>query len=312
MKRNVKTLVAAILAALLLVALTACAGGETRPIRTDSTAESRVSDGGSAKPAAKTTAAETEATPAQTVAIDEQVCVEYDGLKVTAKKMVDDSFWGIGIQFLAENNSGKDYTVSTQAVVVNNCMTGAYFSCDVAAGKKANDTLYLDSDDLEAAGIRNIGQIEIYFCIYEDGKYTDAYTPDCVTIRTSQYDAMDTTADDAGKLLYADNGIRIIGKYVHEDPFWGSSVVLLIENNSAQNIRVTCDDLSVNGFMVSEYFYAVVYAGKYALDSITLSDSDLEENGIESVQDIELKFNIADNDSYKSIAKTDAIAFTVD
>ncbi|MCQ2354015.1 MAG: hypothetical protein MJ102_02800 [Clostridia bacterium] len=261
---------------------------------------------------------ENETTPTETkpsdpikkdITITEQVCFEHDGIKVTAKSITNDSIWGTGIKLLVENNSDKDYSVSSHAVIVNNCMVSSLFSCQVAAGKKANETLYLSSSSLEAAGITNIGQIEVYFYVYDSSSYTTVYEAECTTIKTSLYDTMDTKVNDTGYELYNKDGIRIVGKYVDESTIWGSSVLLFIENNTDQNITVSCNDMSINGFMVTSLLSSTVYKGKYTIDDITILSSSLEENDIKSIDTIELKFHIFNSDTYKTIVDTDVIKF---
>lgn len=246
----------------------------------------------------------------ESVTISEQVCFEYDGLKVTAKEIVDDNIWGVGIKLNIENNSGKDYTVGVEQVIVNNCMISEFFSCTVAAGKKANDKIYLSSTDLRDAGIDNIGQVEIYFYVSDPTTYLRVYETECVTIRTSHYDKMDTTVNDAGKVLYEGNGVKIVGKYVDEYTILGKAIVLYLENNSDENVVISCDDLSINGYMITEYFSATVYKDKYALDYILLSTTDLEENDIKEINDVELKFRIYNSETYQTIFETDPIKFT--
>lgn len=241
--------------------------------------------------------------------IDEQVCFEYGGVKVTAKSVEKDSIWGTGIKLLIENDSDKDYSVGTDAVIVNNCMVSSLFSCSVSAGKKANDVLYLSSSSLNAAGIEKIGQIEMYFYLYDSSDYKRVYNADCVTVKTSLYDTMDTSADSTGHELYNKNEIRIVGKYVDENTFWGSSVLLYIENNSDKNITVSCDDMSVNGFMVISLSSTTVYKNKYAFGDITILSSSLEENGITSIDTIELKFKIYEADTFKTIDTTEMLNF---
>lgn len=246
----------------------------------------------------------------ETATITEQICFEHDGIKVTAKSISDDSIWGTGVKLFVENNSGKDYSVGTREVIVNNCMITSLFSCQVAAGKKSNDTLYLSSSELKAAGIDNIGQIEIYFYVYDSSTYETVYEADCTTIKTSLFEKMDTTVNDAGHELYNKNGIRIVGKYVDENTFWGSSVLLYVENKTNQNITVSCDDMSINGFMVTAFLSSTVYVGKYAIDDITILSSSLEENDIKSIDTIELKFHIYNSESYNTIVDTEAITFS--
>lgn len=242
--------------------------------------------------------------------ISEQVCFEYMGIKVTAKSMVNDSIWGTGIKLLIENNATKTYSIRIEEVIVNNCMVSSLFSSEVSAGKKANETVYLSTDDLKAAGIEHIGQIEIYFYI-TDEEYETVYRSECVTIKTSLFDKMDTTPDASGHELFNQGGIRIVGKYVDEDSFWGSSVLLCIENKTGKNITVSCEEMSVNGFMVTPFFVSTVYSGKYAVDELTLLSSDLEENGITSIEEIEISFHIYDSTTYDTIVDTPSVSFSV-
>lgn len=245
----------------------------------------------------------------ESVTIEEQVLFEQDGLKVTATEYVVDSIWGDGIKLLIENDGASDIGLGCNALIVNDYMITDLFSATVAAGKKDYETLNLSSSGLKAAGIDNVGKIEIYFHTFDPDTYMTIADMDCVTIQTSAFDSMDSTPNDAGQELYNADGIRIVGKYVDENSFWGTAVLLYIENNSGENRIIQCDDMSINGFMVTPYFSSTVYDGKKAIDEITLMSSELEENNITSVDEIELKFKIID-ENYASRAETDTISFS--
>ena len=246
----------------------------------------------------------------KSVTIEEQVLLDEKNVVITAKEYVEDSIWGEGIKLNIENNSGKDLTVGCSALIVNNYMITDLFSSQVAAGKKANETMYLSSSQLEAAGIESVGQVEIYFHIYDSNTMDKYYDSNCVTIKTSEYDNMDTTVDDSGVELYNKNGIRIIGKTVDEDSFWGMGILLYCENKSGKNIGISVDDVSVNGYMMNTLFSTTVYSNKMALDDITLLASELEENGITSIDDVELKFKIFNPDTYSTIDESDVVTFS--
>ncbi|MCR5327747.1 MAG: hypothetical protein K6E12_02675 [Saccharofermentans sp.] len=251
----------------------------------------------------------TEAAPS-TPTIEEEVVYDEGGVKITAKEYTSDSIWGDGIKFLIENDTEQNITVGCTALIVNNYMITDLFVAEVAAGKKTNETMNLLSSQLKAAGIETIGQVEIYFHIYDSDTWDAIADPDCITIRTSMYDQMDTTVDDAGQVLYEEDGIKIVGKYVDDSDFWGAAVLLYIENNSGTNVVIHVDNLSVNGFtMNSAIFSSTVYDGKMAYDSITLLSSELEENDITSVEEITLTFRIIDADSYSTITESDEISF---
>ena len=59
--------------------------------------------------------------------------------------------------------------------------------------------------------------------------------------------------------------------------------------------------------MVDAMFSCDVSKGKRAVDTITFMDSDLEENGITSIEDVELYFHIFDSDEWETIVDTGII-----
>lgn len=259
---------------------------------------------------AEESASATESDSNKDITIEEQVLVEQDGIKITALEYVRDSIWGDGIKVLIENESEKDVTVGCDALIVNDYMIHDLFGSEIAAGKKSNATIYLSSSELKAAGIDTVGRIEIYFHAYDADSYDRIFTTDCIEIETSAIDSMDTTVNDEGTELYNDGGIRIVGKTVDENSFWGTAILLYIENESGRNVGISVDDMSVNGFMLTPYFSTTVYDGKKAVDDITIMSSELKENGITSIEEVELKFHIYDNDSYETIADSDPITFS--
>ncbi|MBR2264097.1 MAG: hypothetical protein IJ917_07130 [Firmicutes bacterium] len=315
-------LTAAVLAGVIVLAGcgSTSGSGEARTIVRDeptaaaAEAAQETQDQGSAEAVASSPTEQPEDSAASSastdVTIEEQVLIDQDGVKVTATEYVTDMIWGEGIKLMLENDTSKDITVGCTALIVNDYMISDLFVSNVAAGKKSNDKLYLSSSGLKAAGIDNVGQIEIYFHVYDSDSFETLFDPDCVTIRTSAYDQMDTTPDDAGTELYQADGIRIVGKAVDENSFWGSAILLYCENNSGRNVGITVEDMSINGFMMTPYFSSTVYDGKKALDDITILSTELESNGINSIDEVELKFHMYDVDTFDTIADTDPITFS--
>lgn len=244
------------------------------------------------------------------VTIEEQVLLNQNGIVVTAKEYVHDSIWGDGIKLLLENTSDQTVTVGCNALIVNNYMISDLFVSEIAPGKKANETMYLSSSQLKAAGIDTVGQIEIYFHVYDSNSYDTIFDSECVTIKTSEYANMDTIADNTGVELYNAGGIKIVGKAVDEESFWGTAIVLYCENTSGKNVSISVEEMSINGFMMNPLFTTTVYDGKMSIDDVTIFSSDLEENDIEKIETVELKFHIYDADTYSTITDTDSITFT--
>ncbi len=305
MKRNKKGIAAAL--CLALFAAIALGSGQSSSGETKQVASSQEPETAEAAESAP----EASDDPSEAaVSIDEQVLVEQNDIVVTATEYVTDSIWGDGIKMLLENKSGQDVSVGCNALIVNDYMISDLFVATVAAGKKANETLSLSSTQLKAAGIENVGKIEIYFHVYDASTYETIFDTECVTIQTSEYDNMDTTPDDTGLELYNQDGIRIVGKTVDENSFWGTAILLYCENASGKNVGISVEDMSINGFMMNPLFSTTVYDGKKAIDDITIFSNDLEENGIEAIEEVELKFHIYDADTYSTIADSEPITFS--
>lgn len=243
-------------------------------------------------------------------AIEEQILLEQDGLKISATEWVEDE-QGFGINILMENGSDKGLTVKCSALIVNNYMIPILFSSSVAAGEQTTKTLYFSSSKLQNAGIDSIGQIELYFHVYDSYNYLTVFDSDCITIKTSEYDSMNVKVLDDGKELLNQEGIKIVGKYVDKNRSWGSAILLYVENKSGKNIGIDCDTMTVNGFVVTPIFESEVYNDKMAIAAIEIVSSDLEDNGIETIEEVEVQFEIYELGTYIPIINTEPISFSV-
>lgn len=242
------------------------------------------------------------------LSIDEQVLWEVDGVKVTATGITEDSIFGAKVNLLVENNSDKDIGIGTDAIIVNDYMTSDFISITVTAGNKSNSSVTLLSSELEAAGIDNIGKVELYLHTFDPETYMREQSSDCITLTMSGADTVDTETNIGGTTLYDEGGVKIVGQYVDESSFWGSSILLYIENNTDQNIIVQNENLAINGFMVTSFMSQDVYAGKKAIADITLLESDLESNGITSIDNVETTFKILSED-FDKIADSGKVSF---
>ncbi|MBR1750431.1 MAG: hypothetical protein IJ740_06030 [Ruminococcus sp.] len=241
--------------------------------------------------------------------IDDQVLWEVDGVKISATGIDTDSFWGAELKLLVENNSDKDIGISTNAVIVNDYMINDITSITVTAGNKTNDKVTLFSSSLNAAGIENIGKIELYLHTFDPNTYETLNSSECITIETSDFDKTDTESNIEGAVLLDSDGIKVTAQYVDENSFWGAAAILYIENNTDRIVSVECEDTAINGFMVNGFQYVEVYPHKKAIDEITFFSSDLEENGITEIEEIETTVIVIDGDSYEEIANSGKVKF---
>ena len=300
-----KKIVAVILVMLLAVSLAAC-GVTVDDIKepTDVSAGDIAS-----KENDKKDESTTQSVP-KDVFIEETVLVDEAGVKIVAKKLETDSFMGPELKLLIENNSGKNLTVQARNESVNGYMITSIFSADVVDGKKANDSMTFSSSELEMCGITTIADIEFSFHIFTTEDWETYLDTDPISVKTSAAETYEYTIDDSGDVAYDGNGIKIVVKGLDEDTLFGSSVVVYIENNSSKNVTVQTRDVSVNGFMVDAIFSQDVVIGKKAVTDITFMSTELEENEITTVEDVELSFHIFESDSWDTIVDTDVVKIT--
>lgn len=109
----------------------------------------------------------------KTATIEETVLVDENGVKITAKELTYGNY-AAELTLVIENNSEKDLSFIANSIGYScNSINGymvpeGYLNCDVAAGKKANDTISIGYDTLMLYGIYEIADIEIGFDISDD------------------------------------------------------------------------------------------------------------------------------------------------
>lgn len=244
--------------------------------------------------------------------ITETVVFDANDIKVTAKALNYDGWMGPELVLLIENNSSQNITVQNRNASINGLMIDPMLSADVAAGKKANETMTIMSSELEQAGIKTIKDIEFILHIFDTETWDEIVDSDVIVISTDATDYVQTF-DDSGVVAYDENGVKIVAKELNSsDSFWGADLYLYIENNTEQDITVQARDVSIDGFMIDPVFSSEIVHGKKAFDSLTFMESDLTDNGITDIKEIELKFHIFDTASWDTIKDTDIVTVSFD
>ena len=241
------------------------------------------------------------------VTITETVLVDEAGVKITAKSLDLDSIWGAELKLLIENNSDKNLTFQCRNSSVNGYMTETSLSEEVVSGKKANATLIIMDSNFEVCGIDAIADMEFSFHIFDTVSWDRYLDTAPIQIKTSIADQYEYKFDDSGSLAYEGNGVKIVVRGLNTDGFFGPAVIIYAENNSDKNITIQSRDVSVNGFMIDPMFSCDVVKGKKAIDVMSFFESDIEENDITEIENIELSFHIFDMDDWDGIKDTDTI-----
>lgn len=236
----------------------------------------------------------------QDVTLAETVLFDQDGIRITATGLSADSLFGPELNLLVENDSAQNIVVQPNYCMVNGYMMDGLLSTDVAAGKKANDSMDFLRNVLARCGIETITDFELALVISDGDTWQTLYETGPVTLQTSAAGTYIQTYDDSGEEIYNQNGIRIVAKSVDDDLF-GKGIRFYLENNTDTAVAVNAENVSVNGYMMTDLFYSDLAPHSHALDSLTLLSSELEENNIDAITDAELSLRITDAGSYQTI-----------
>lgn len=292
-----KKLLSLVLVLILAVSLVACTGttepGTDKTPSVGGTSDNTPSSGETSK---------------QEITLDETIIYNENDVKIIATGMDYSGFFGPSIKVLIENNSAKNLTVQSRDSAINGAMIDTIFSEDVAAGKKANTTITFTESELNTAGIKTIKNIEFKIVLLDTDSYDTVATSETIALTTSADASFAQTFDSTGETLYDKDGIKVVAKKLSsEDSFWGSELYLYIENNTQKYLTIQARDVSINGFMVDPSFSCDILPGKVAYSSITFFESDLTDNGITDISELELKLHIFEAESWDTVKETDII-----
>ena len=243
-----------------------------------------------------------ETEEAKEIAFQEVIAVDNDQCTIKITSIEEDTLFGYELNAYLENKSAdKTYMFSVTSGSINGVMADPFFAAEVAAGKKANESISW-SDNAIDADIGAYTHIELNFRVYD----SEDWTADPVAVQTvhiypygeeSAEDFVRTPVDTDTVLIDNENVTAVVIGY-EEDEIWGYTAKLFLVNKTDKTVMFAAEDVSVNGFMADPYFAEEVDAGKCAFSSISWDDTTLEENGITEVESIELTLRAYDSNDW--------------
>ena len=233
----------------------------------------------------------TDATLAETVLVDE------GGVKITATGLTYTAY-SVDVALTIENNSGKDLSFVSGSLgyscnSINGYMVNdGYLNCDVANGKKANDTISFYVDALMLYGIDEIADLEIGFSMTDDGYNTTYSGPR--QLKTSAFDTHDYSTDPYQEtitsraamraygyeiahftqdVLYEQKGVKLLSSGVMTNQDGADALLLEVENTTDSMVYVTTADIALNGLVVRSGSWSsdAVNPGKRCIVKVELS-----------------------------------------
>ena len=304
-------------AVIVSVLLLCSCNNETSSVSTDIThnwtSASETSTTASVPSAAQSTNIQTSLeipTEPTSVKIDETLLIDESGIKITAKRLDFSKSSGPALFVLIENNSGGDITVQCRNSSVNGYMIDTIMSENVSNGKKANASITFKKGDLDTCNISTIADIEFNFTAFSsdtDERYLENTK---INLKTSAASSYEYKFDDSGDLIYDENNIRIIAKGIASKNL-RTCIVVYIENNTDTDWTVQVRDTSVNGFMINPVFSPVVSGGKRLIGFISFHDSELAENDIDEINEVETSFIFFENGNNSLRFNTDILKIKI-
>lgn len=134
-------------------------------------------------------------------------------------------------------------------------------------------------------------------CGSDDSGSTDS--GDSAEVEESAEQTADDSAFEEIVLFDTDEATMKVTGY-DPDSMWGFELKIYCENKTDKTLMFAVDDASVNGYMMDPAFATEVAAGKKENTEMTWYTDDLETNGIESVEDIEMKITVYDSDDWEA------------
>ena len=294
-----KKWIAGLLAISMIAAMGGCSGAGT----SSSSQKAKESSAGESSVAEESSETEenqsensSEAEKNADTANQSKVLFEDSTARITYTGTDEESWMGEGLKVTIENLSDKNITVQTRETSVNGVMDDPYFSCDVASGKTANDTIYFSSKD-------DLGTIELSFHIVDSDTYDTIADTEKVTLVID--DSITSEKTEADK-IYESNGVVVSYAGKVDDDIWGTQFQFLIENNGTETYTVRAENISIDNVMYDGSLYAEVAAGKYADDTMSFIGEDLPEE----MKELEFKLVIS-NSNYETVAESDPIKVSV-
>ena len=237
------------------------------------------------------------------VEFQEITAVDNENCAIVITGLKEDSFWGYALNVTLENRSADTtYMFSLQNAAINGVECTDLFAEEVAPGKKSNSSISLMDSTLQDKDIGEYTDIELHFRVYDSNDWSaDAVAEETVHVypfgeeNAAPYVRESQPGDNV--ILDNDQATVIVTGY-REDEIWGYTADLFLVNKTDTSMMVSVDEASINGFMMDPFYAKSVMGGQCAFSSINWSNSDLEENGITQVEEIEFKLKVRAEDDW--------------
>ncbi len=295
-----KRLTAIVLCFCLVLTLAAC-GAQPEPTEAPTAAPTQpaVPDATEA-PTAAPTEAPAEYTLSGLTLIDNESC----SFTVTGTEF--NEHLGLQLQVLCENKSDRPLMFSWNNVSICGFMYDPMWAEEVAAGKKVNTTIGIDTYALEQIGVESVDEVTFTLYVQDSEEFmnepvvNEAFTVYPTGKTADQVIRPEYQHAEGETVIVENDTLTFIIENVDDELADYYTLNCYIANHTDKNLMISWDNVSVNGFMVNPFWAISVAAGKQAYTEIIFFRTDLQEQDIEVVQDIEFNLLVSDSDDWEA------------
>ena len=285
----------------LIVSLCACGPAETpgtpAPAPTEAPAVDKV----------PTAPAETPTEGAQEdYTLSGQVLADNETCRFTITGTQFNEHTGLEISVLCENFSDRPLMFSWSNVSVCGFMYDPLWAEEVAAGKKVNSVIGIDTFALEQMKIGSVDEISFTLSVSDSEEFMNepavlenhTIYPTGKTAETVKFPVYEPKEEDT--VIVDNEEITFLIESVDDELADFYTLRCYLSNKTGRNLMYSWENVSINGFMVDPFWAMAVSAGKQAYTDIIFYRNDLEAQDIEVVQNIEFNLVVADADDWEA------------
>ncbi|MBQ0060026.1 MAG: hypothetical protein KBS83_08790 [Lachnospiraceae bacterium] len=236
--------------------------------------------------------------PSYDVNFDEPVVLTAEDVTLTISGARIDEYDYYQLKTLVENNGSTECEVNVLHAVVNGIEVYPVYDEYIAAGESINEPIEFYREELTKAGIEEYTDIMLEIEISDEetesvGNFTIHVYPLGEDKAGQQY----TRPDEDTDVLVTDNDLfKMAAISFGVDDVWGYLADFYFENKTDQTLTFEAKDVTVNGVAIDPYFYQEVAAGAVADYYMVWNTADLEENEIDTVEEIKFILSVTDED----------------
>lgn len=261
------------------------------------------------------------------VEAEEQVLVDQNGIKITLLGIeTSEAAAYVEATFMFENNTDKNVGFEiTSALNGFALQEQFYLNVTVLPGAEKEDYTIISTTELLDAGVEYVGELEFIFYVYqteEDRCWCEEeefyFKTEPVYVKTTHYDKMDSEPSrlEEAEEIFNQNGVRIWARYndTTYDGRYKPHIMIYVKNESEADMEIYGKEFMLNGqkimFAGDVFGAGSPLAGKKWIGEMEIRESDMEDAGITTLEDIQFSLSVHNKLNYE-IYYTDIITMKV-